>query len=70
LDTVAGEIAAAVAVNETGVPTVTPAPESGLVIATVGTVILTTAAAELAIVPAESIALAERLNTPAPAGFH
>lgn len=68
--TVAGLTANAVAVSDTGRPTVTPAPPSGLVMVTDGTVILTFAAADVAVNPAESVTRAVRLAVPAAVGVH
>ena len=68
LVTVAGLTAEAVAIKGTLAPRMTPAPESGLVRVTEGMVMLTTAAGEVAVKPAESVTRAVRLAEPATEG--
>ena len=68
LATEAGLTAVAVAVRGTTAPKATPAPDSGLVRLTAGTVIVTTAAVEVAAKLLESVTRAVRLAEPATDG--
>lgn len=67
--TVAGLTAVALAVSATVEPTGAPAPVSGLVIVTEGTVTFTPTAVEVAVIPDASVARAVRLTTPAVEGI-